>query len=162
MISEGFDAGLTAGWTTVHAGTSTSGADEWTWCDGAASCKTTFGFTGASGGFMYSDSGAEYYDEQDEQLLSPALDLSGATEAVLVFDTKFDQSYYASEEALVQVTTDAGSSWTTVYSGKNGVATNVIVDIAPCAGQPAVGLRFRYLAFGDYFWSVDNVVVRKR
>jgi len=160
VLNEAFDTGIPGTWTVVDGGTETV-VDTWTWCDGTGSCGSDYGFTGAAGGFVYANSDAGGSGStQDEQLVSPVFDLSGATEALLQVDAWFKP--YGTSEPIVEASVDAGANWTRVATLPDGVSAPVSISLDAYAGQASVQVRFHFLATYDYHWSLDNVVVRKR
>ncbi len=157
-LYEEFDSGIPMTWTVVDGGTDTTGADTWQWCPGGACASDAL--TGSNGGYVFSDSDAGGSgSSQDEQLISPAFDLSGATEAAVIF------TYYwraASGDLAVLQTSTNGIDWNTqgsLTSGLNG--DMAAIDISDVAGAPNVQLRFLYTASWDWYWLLDDVEVYK-
>ncbi len=101
---------------------------------------------------------------------TPVLDASGASSVTLDFDHFYDVESYSSEYDVmtVQVSSDGGSSWTTIAQwdstdDTNGGYTAVSFDIS---GYASSDLQVRYhfdsqdSAYNDHpGWYVDNVVV---
>jgi hypothetical protein len=93
-------------------------------------------------------------------LLTPTLDLSTATNAVLSFNSVMQFSDW--ERINVDVSTDGGGSWSNVWfdQGEIGFPQFVTEDLSSeLAGQANARLRFRYETFGDplgYYWQIDN------
>jgi hypothetical protein len=96
-------------------------------------------------------------------LLTPTLDLSSATAVILRFESFF--SFTELESINVDVSTNGGSSWSTVWSeqGFTNPPNLYTVDLTPAvAGQASVILRFRFqssnaLMYDGDFWQIDNV-----
>lgn len=102
-------------------------------------------------------------DVMDTELITPSLNLTGLSQAVLSFDHKF--VYYSGDESgRVDISLDGGSTWTNLvtYQGEDPEQDvgRVVLDISSAAGQSNVKIRFHYAnADCDWFWAVDNVRV---
>ncbi|MEW1862582.1 carboxypeptidase regulatory-like domain-containing protein [Streptomyces sp. NPDC088194] len=143
------------GWTVSNADGSNGG---WTFDDPGSRGN----LTGGDGGFAIVDSdhigqGAS----QDTSLVSPSFDLSSATGPLLSFDT--DYKSYTGSVADVDVSTDGGSTWSTVWN-KTTTAVNghVEVPLTDYAGKSDVKVRFHYTGDWAYWWELDNVFVGQR
>lgn len=95
-------------------------------------------------------------------LTSPSISLSGYTTASLSFwhYIRFTES----DAFLVQVSTNNGSSWTTVksYTTMQGTSTgfvNSTIDISAYIGFPNVKIRFNFTSYWAYGWALDNVSI---
>jgi Carboxypeptidase regulatory-like domain/Subtilase family len=94
----------------------------------------------------------------DTTLTSPAVNLGGQPAPHLTFDS----AYYAGRgsSATVQVSTDGGQSWSTIWrrTSINGIGQ---VDLPiPAAAQ--VQVRFRYTGRDAWWWAVDDVLAGTR
>jgi hypothetical protein len=142
VLSEDFNANVVppAGWTTQNLNAS------------------------ISAGWVSDLNGQAYHADEsgvgmcDNVLATPAMDLSGLTEAYLHMNTFMGYISYLDSQS-VDVSTDGGVTWTLVWSdlGFNDVSTDV--DISAYAGQASVMLGFHYV--GDYAHNtlIDNVLV---
>jgi len=117
-----------------------------------------------SAGWVSDLNGQAYHADEagvgmcDNILATPAMDLSGLTEAWLHMNTTMGYVSYLDSQS-VDVSTDGGVTWTLVWAdlGFNDVSTDV--DLSAYAGQASVMLGFHYV--GDYAHNtlIDNVVV---
>jgi hypothetical protein len=139
---------------------------------------------GAAGKFMVADDdfGSPDGDDTNEELITPAINLATATQAWLHFATFSEPNDNGETVNNVDVSTDGGATWTTVWasvapsigtatvddgtgnliSGTSGGATvPVHINISTlAAGKASVKIRFHHLyANDDWYWIVDNVVV---
>ncbi|MEJ2853707.1 MULTISPECIES: Kelch repeat-containing protein [unclassified Saccharothrix] len=122
--------------------------------------------TGGTGGAAIADSDhAGPFTQIDTDLTSPPVDLSGVAAPVVRF--RHDLPTNDDEIADVDVSTDGGGSWTTVWrqEGQFGLGDRrgprvEEVAIPEAAGQSDVRVRFHYHnANFDWWWQVDDVVV---
>ena len=120
--------------------------------------------TGGDDGFAVADSDAlGIGNSQDTSLVSPVVDLSGTPAPVVAFNT--DYRALGSSTADVDVTTDGGATWTTVWHRGSDSARGPRYEQVPltaAAGQSAVQVRFRYTGTWAWWWEVDNVLVGNR
>ncbi|MCS6916466.1 MAG: choice-of-anchor J domain-containing protein [Chitinophagales bacterium] len=103
-------------------------------------------------------------DKGDEYLITPVMDFSGAANVFMSFDAYFYKASYNNkqEEAHVKISTDGGTTWTTVFTlPGNSAWTTYDVNLSAYAGQSNVKLAFNYKDGGDwlYGWALDNVKV---
>jgi N-acetylneuraminic acid mutarotase len=121
--------------------------------------------TGGDGGFAIVDS--DNYGSggnQDTELVSPVVDMSGMDEPVIRFNQDFNWwSSGGDEFANVDLSIDGGQTWENVLhqSGADvpGPREDTI-EIPQAAGEPAVQVRFHYGdATFEFWWQVDNVLV---
>jgi hypothetical protein len=124
--------------------------------------------TGGTGGFAIVDSDhAGTVGAQDTELISPAVDFTGATEVKLEFDTDFHWfSGSLDEQADVDVSVDDGATWTNAWNRSGAEYRgphHETVDVsALAANKPNVRVRFYYHdASFEYWWQVDNVALGK-
>ena len=124
--------------------------------------------TGGSGGFAIVDSdqaGTGVVFFQDTELISPSVNLTGASTVTLEFDTDFRWfDGGLDEQADVDVSTDGGTTWTNVWkrSGADyrGPRHETVNISAIANNKPDVKVRFYYYnANFDYWWQVDNVAL---
>jgi Carboxypeptidase regulatory-like domain len=95
----------------------------------------------------------------DSELTSPVVDLTGQSAPHLIFDS----AYYAGRgdsAATVELSTDGGHRWTTVWrhTSANGIG-RIDIPIPAAANDPHVQVRFGYTGRDAWWWAVDNVFV---
>lgn len=106
-----------------------------------------------------------YFNSPDMKtsLISPPLNFtdynSSTTQITLSFYHYFRQ--YLNSDAYVEITTD-GSSWTPLrhYTSTVGGSTSFvqeIISLTPYKGQPYIQIRFKYTAYDDWYWALDNI-----
>jgi N-acetylneuraminic acid mutarotase len=146
-----FDGTTTpSGWTV----TNTTAAGGWEFDDP----KPRGNLTGGSGGFAIVDSDfLGIGNTENTYLTSPVFDLSTATSPTLTFDT-----YYRplSSTAVVQLSSDGGTTWSDVWTGPNSITSgHVKITLPDSAKTSAVQVRFHYIGTWAWYWEVDNVFV---
>ncbi|MEJ2853706.1 MULTISPECIES: S8 family serine peptidase [unclassified Saccharothrix] len=157
-VYESFDGPTTPpGWQVVdNAGT----GQVWAFEDHAFRGNRT----GGEGGFAIVDS--DYLGGvQDTELVTPTVDLTGVDAPRIEF--KQDIRAFADEVFDVDLSTDGGASWTTVWRNEGSGGTGSLsgprteaVPIPAAAGQSAVKVRFHYYdANFAWWWQVDDVLV---
>ena len=154
LIDEDFSSGLPSGWSVV-----TDKGKSWTIMDPLPGNPRYDNLTGGVGGMAMLDNN---YSDTRTSLLTPVLNLSSTTAAVLDFNSFF--SYDLVETINVDISTDGGSSWSNVWqhAGFSNVPKHYSLDLSgSIAGQASVVLRFRFEsgflgADGD-FWQIDDV-----
>lgn len=173
------DAAVTAGGWTINDNSPASEAD-WT-ITNPGGRPVPFGGTGK---FMVSDDdqGADGGDV-NEELITPAINLTAATTVWLHFATFSEPNDNGDTINNVDVSNDGGATWTTVWTSASptvGAASTFDVDgitvidgtsdgrsqpvhkniTSLAAGKASVKVRFHHLnATDDWYWTVDNVVV---
>jgi hypothetical protein len=94
----------------------------------------------------------------DTTLVSPMINLSGQQAPHLSFNT----GYYAAanEAAEVDLTTNGGLSWSSVWRQSSADAIGSVDIVIPqAAGKSKVQIRFHYSGDHAWWWAVDNVFV---
>ncbi|MBI1759805.1 MAG: CSLREA domain-containing protein, partial [Acidobacteria bacterium] len=176
-LEEDLGNGLPPGWTVVDEGVGGGNAATWTT---ANPCSQSFPSL-INGPFLSVDvSCSGPGSVQDEFLLLPLLNLSGAGRVVLQFSTQFKLDLGPTHTGDVDVSLNGGASWVNVLRLQTADATPVTksVDLTSAiAASPAnVLLRFHY--YGqlparpgagkggnrptggtDVIWPIDNVVL---
>jgi len=120
--------------------------------------------TGGTANFAVADSD-ESRSEMDTELRSSTLNLATAQSVRLKFKTRFEDYTPAGdtrvEKADVDVSSDGGTTWQTVWNKRADYKGSETVDISTqAAGQQNVIIRFRYYdANYDYFWKIDDVQI---
>jgi len=94
----------------------------------------------------------------DTTLTSPSIDLGRQASPVL----SFDSSYYAGHGSTAQVdlTTDDGRHWTSVWkrTNANGIGA-ITIPIPQAASRSGVRVRFHFSGRSSWWWVVDDVFV---
>ncbi|MBM9507647.1 carboxypeptidase regulatory-like domain-containing protein [Actinacidiphila acididurans] len=118
--------------------------------------------TGGSGRFAEVDDFALGWAPADTELLSPAYDFTGVSDPQLQFDTALPTLYrLGSLTADVDVSTDGGTTWSTVWHHTDVVPgpAHETVPLKAYAGDKNVRLRFHYTGSLTGIWEIDNVAV---
>jgi hypothetical protein len=122
--------------------------------------------TGGAGGFVVADSDYAGLVDVDTELVTPVIDLTGATAVSLRFQTSFvgydGAGDVTDEVADVDVSTNFGVSWTNVFRHREAdgdlFARAIQIPLPQADNQAGVRLRFHYYdAYYDYWWAVDDV-----
>jgi hypothetical protein len=95
-------------------------------------------------------------------LTSPSINLTGYTSANLNFWHYI--RYTESDSFLVQVSTNNGSTWTTIrtYTTIQGTALNfasATLSLNAYVGVPNLRIRYNFTSYWAYGWAIDNVSV---
>jgi subtilisin-like proprotein convertase family protein len=165
LLSEAFTGGIPATWTVVNGGTGGNAAQTWTTTNpGSRTIAAPF-----SAPFAIVDSdNAASGATQDEELITPVLNLSTALTASVDFDNQF--RYYTgslAEKCDVDVRSSlTAGAWVNklrLQGTSDGYTTpnHKTVDItAEAAGAADVQVRFHYYtASFEYWWAIDNVQI---
>ena len=160
VLSESFAGGIPGTWTIVDGGAGGGSAATWTTANPGA---RTFTSPLVSPLAIVDSDNAGSSATQDEQLITPVLNLGAATAVTLTYDEYF--RHFGSEIADVDVRSSlTGGAWVNVVHNQSSDTANPYrrtVDIgARAAGASNVQVRFHYYS-GTYewYWEVDNVVV---
>jgi len=164
-FTENFAAGIPAGWTVVDGGVGTGAAATWTTANPGARPITAPMVAPVA--IVDSDNAGDIAGVlQDEELITPTINLSAAVTATLQFDQFFRWfSGSLNEVADVDVRSAAtGGVWVNVLRQQGGSSANPdhkTVDItAQAAGAANAQIRFHYYnAHYEWFWQLDNVRV---
>ena len=120
--------------------------------------------TGGTGGFAIMDSDkAGIGNTEDSSLVTPALNLSGATSPFVRFNS--DYRGFSNSLADIDVTTDGGATWANVFHLSTADARGPRTELVPLtglAGSANAQFRFRYKGTWAWWWEVDNVDVVDR
>jgi hypothetical protein len=103
----------------------------------------------------------------DTTLISPAINLTGYTTATLNFYEFYMQFNNSNEFGIVEVTTDNGTTWTTLltHDGSVDVGTETNFSLATldltsyALASNTIKIRFRYHATWDWGWAIDNFAI---
>lgn len=162
-LTENFDAvtapGLPAGWTTSNA----SGGDAFETGTSANANAGGYWPVPAHGQFAMANDDVCNCTMTTVYLTSPSMDFSTATGMGLKYSC-VDDGTYGGNPHSVEVSTDGGSTWNTIYThtfNPNIVWEDVTVALANTDNQPDVRFRFKYDDGGSWATGVaiDDVVV---
>ena len=97
---------------------------------------------------------------QNTNLISPVMDLSNFTSVVLEFNHSFE--VWADPVARVESSIDSGLTWSVVHDfGTNSKYGHEIFNISSIAGNSNVQIRFHYEGDFDWWWAIDDVVIKQ-
>lgn len=162
-LTENFDAvtapGLPTGWTTSNA----SGGDAFVTGTSANANAGGYWPVPAHGQFAMANDDVCNCTMTTVYLTSPSMDFSTATGMGLKYSC-VDDGTYGGNPHSVEVSTDGGSTWNTIYThtfNPNIVWEDVTVALANTDNQPDVRFRFKYDDGGSWATGVaiDDVVV---
>ncbi|MCX7680412.1 MAG: S8 family serine peptidase, partial [Anaerolineae bacterium] len=150
---EDFESWPPTGWSIINNGANL--ACVW---ESTAHTKRP-NYTGGSGYAADADSDWCGLD-MDTELRTPVLDLSGASQAWLMFRSDFND-YQNQDHGYVDISTDGGATWTNLlhYDRQDyrGPRTEII-NLTPYVGSANTIIRFNYVAPDwDWWWEVDEV-----
>lgn len=154
FLDEDFSSGFPDGWSVV-----TARGKDWTINTPVPGDSRLDNNTGGTGPFAMVDNNYSYNTKT--WLRTPVMDLSVADAAILRF-----KSFYIAEEGEtfnVDVSTDGGSNWTTVWSRFqfNPYPSLEVVDLTGVsAGQANFMVGFRYDSGGATrgdLWQIDDI-----
>jgi carboxypeptidase family protein len=154
-FNEPFAGVLPANWTNNLV----AGPDPWRFDDPGARGN----LTGGTGAFAAFDSQPPASPLQRGDLITPAIDLSGATAPELTFRTDYRAT--PNSNADIGLSLDGGTAYSQIWDrgdeDRRGPALER-VPILQAAGEPDARLRFRYQGTGGWWWQVDDVRVSDR
>ncbi|MFJ5520902.1 carboxypeptidase regulatory-like domain-containing protein [Streptomyces griseoluteus] len=157
LDTQSFDSTADAprGWSVVDAPDSVPG---WTFDDPGGRGNNT----GGAGGFAVADNDhAGPTMTMDSQLVSPVYDFRNVGEPAVEFGTEYAAGG-ADQSGDVDITTDGGRTWTTVWhQGRLSGSGRVRIPLPDLAGRSAVKVRFHFTGPG-VFWSIDDIAVTGR
>jgi len=120
--------------------------------------------TGGTGNFA--DINSDFYgsgSSQDTSLVTPTLDMSGASAPYLTFHNNFVAFQPFPQTGDVDVSTDGGSTWTNVWHRDDVNSAPgpdlETVQLPQAANQSNVQLRFHFTSTFGFVWMVDDVNV---
>ena len=117
--------------------------------------------TGGTGHFA--DINSDYYgsgNHQDTSLVSPSIDLTNDSSAVLTFQT--DYNGFPGQTADVDLSTDGGQTWTTVWEHTSDSVPGPALETVPiptAGGHSNAEIRFHFISTWGWWWQVDDVKV---
>ncbi|MDD3815943.1 MAG: carboxypeptidase regulatory-like domain-containing protein [Desulfocapsaceae bacterium] len=158
VLSENFNGcTLPAGWTINNLG----GDCQWQISDPDPGVDGNL--TGGTG--CFADADIDFCGEgktMNTELITPVVNCSTLSAVTLEFKYDLDDTWAESATYDADVSTDNGSTWTTVWtrSGTAEAGTAAIDITAQAAGHTSVQVRFHYLANDwDFWWQVDDVSI---
>jgi hypothetical protein len=164
LFAETFETWLPAGWVVENNGV--AGAGEWQGCTPGGSCYATtvpWRFAPASGGYAAADSWENRSEPMDTELVSPPIELAAVTSAELSFASLFWYGSSGIDFGEVGISADDGATCQPLHHLEDedtpGAGESLTLDLDEYAGG-TVRIRFRYVGDRDYFWLIDEVVVR--
>ncbi|WP_285270303.1 T9SS type A sorting domain-containing protein [Kaistella rhinocerotis] len=156
---------------TEITGTEIDAARWWLYNDGDMDFDGTEVFhSNDNSAFAMVDSNMSGYfnDEMESSLISPPMSFldynSASTNITFTFYHYFRQfTSFPDSDAYVEITTD-GVTWTTLrhYNSTVGTRNNFAletINLNAYKGIPYVQIRFRYHAFWEWYWAVDNISI---
>ncbi len=146
------------GWVISQTTTGCTGIPGWTNTDPGEHGN----LTGATGNFAVADAGAcDPGRVMTASMTTLPLNFTGIVNPQLVFfmDYKDDDPVYGN--ASVEISTDAGTNWSNVFSWNQTARGPLIVSTAiPGAGDNDVLIRWQLThAMTDTWWEVDNATI---
>ena len=160
ILNENFASGIPGTWSVIDGGSGGGAASTWTTANPGGRTATSPIATP----FAIVDSdNAGSSATQDEQLITPVLNLSTATSVTLEFDQYFYR--YQTEIGDVDVKSSlTGDNWVNVVRNSGASSPNpdhkTINITTQAAGASNVQVRFHYYQGSyDWYWMVDNVKV---
>ncbi|MCB0819635.1 MAG: T9SS type A sorting domain-containing protein [Bacteroidetes bacterium] len=147
LFSEDFNS--TSGTAIPATWTQTTGATDGGFKSGTNSglSSSTWTIPAANGRVVATNDDGCNCDKSNELLSTPAIDMSGVSNAYLSFKAFFYAGSYngATESAKVRVSTDAGTTWTDVMSLQGAAGwQSITTDISSYAGNADVRIGFYY------------------
>jgi hypothetical protein len=138
-----------SGWTIIDNGFM---PQVWDYNDWHRYTYSGYRPTGGSGAYAR----VWYYpiEDQDEELISPDVDISGVNPVTLEWDNYF--WHLSDDYGYVDVSFDGGSSWSNVWTVTWTTNAHRTYSINT-GGASTMQVRFRYVANDDWMWSIDDV-----
>ncbi|MBO0863930.1 MAG: carboxypeptidase regulatory-like domain-containing protein [Mycobacterium sp.] len=118
---------------------------------------------GGDDNFAIADSAYAGNQKVNATLTSPTVELSGQTSPTISFDTHYVGA--SGQSASVEVSTDSGRYWSTLWHQSDGFASSQHVGaIAPIhlplpVKSGPVRVRFSFTGRGGGYWEIDNVLI---
>ena len=146
------------GWTdTANPG---GNSDAWVFGNNPTSEPVNTAPPGSSGDYAIADSNRFGTGTMDTSLVSPVVNLTGATSPEIGFDTYYWGSASYPSTADVNLSLDGGQTWTTVWQQTTATVQGpVTIPIPQAAGQSDLQVRFHYTGTYAFWWSLDNVFI---
>ncbi|BCJ37562.1 hypothetical protein Athai_50650 [Actinocatenispora thailandica] len=164
----GYDWATTGSTTGFTGWTGGTPQDGWTVTDAAGTGQTwrfdnPGGWAPPAGDASFADIDSNWFGEngsQDSSLVSPAVDLSGAANPEIGFDTVYIG--FPDQVGTVDLSTDDGATWSTVQTMSGGLGNRLDIPIPQAAGKSKVRVRFHFTGSWSRRWELDNVLIGTR
>jgi polyhydroxybutyrate depolymerase len=162
ILSEDFEEnGLPDAWSQ------SSNASDGGWIVGTdVELESEYWAIAEHGNFIGTNDDACDCDKSVDYLITPSLDLSDATAAVLQFENYFDGGslFGGTEVATIEYSLDDGSTWTVlsaILGTDNQSWDSQSIDISSLSGNSNVLLAFHYFDDGEWLfgWAIDDVLI---
>ncbi len=113
----------------------------------------------------YPNTGSNNTNAQDMTLVSPTVSTVGLSNLTLTYDEVYLQ--LATSTIYVEVSTDGGTNWTTVYTTATGgfFSNSRTINLGAYTGNATFNIRYRWTTPATTthgYWLVDNVKVFSR
>ncbi len=161
---EGLGGTLPAGWASAS---STPGSGDFSTGDAVAANAGTYWPVPTSSDFAMVNDDVCNCDLSAAYLMTPLMDLTGLSGVAVTYDFVDDITYGPSLPHQVEISTDGGASWTSIYTytvdaGNLNWQSNTIPLGASADGASAVMVRWFYNDGGTWATglAIDNVVVQ--
>ena len=97
---------------------------------------------------------------QNTDLISPVLDFSTYSSLLLEFNHSYE--VYGNPVARVEASIDSGTTWTLIHDyGTNNNYGHQTHNISSLVGNSSVQIRFHYEGDYDWWWAIDDVVIKQ-
>ncbi|MFZ9028623.1 MAG: PKD domain-containing protein [Crocinitomicaceae bacterium] len=161
VFSHDFESGLAPFTTVNNAGGAAN--DPWAVGDAAAASSANFTVpnTNATQMAWINDDGCNC-TQDDVDLTSPTIDLTGYTGATLSFASYYENNVYQGDQEVASILVSTGGGpFNLVQLVPAGSWSTVTVDLTPYVGNNDVQIKFNYSDGTGwlYGWSIDDVVV---
>ena len=170
ILTQDFNTSISP-WTIDNTGTTSGTSIDWTTEPNGYTYSGTLSYTYNSpdlSQFVYVNSDAGGIGSTTaSKLISPTFSLVGYTGATLTFQHAY-QYYTSSDIAEVDISTDGGTTWTTLnnYGGAAGVTVGTSTAFASASfslaaylGNANCKIRFYYSSPWGWWWALDNVAI---
>ena len=162
LLEEDFQLGtLPPGWSQ------STNATDGGWLLGTnTSLQSVYWSIAPHGNFIATNDDACDCDKSEDYLITPPMDLTGVTAAVLQFQNYFDGGtlFGGTEEATVEYSLDGGVTWNilqTITGADNGLWDEQTVSLNSLIGNSGVLIGFHYYDDFNWLfgWAIDDVYV---
>ncbi|MFZ5813775.1 MAG: S8 family serine peptidase [Bacillota bacterium] len=157
-LLDGITPGYMQDFESAYPGWQMSGTPDGVWQVGQPTSGPGAAYAGLN--VAATNLAGNYPDNATAFLISPPIDMTGGPAAMRFYHWyQLEQGW---DYGLVAVTADGGASWDLVgeYTGANGQYEEVVVDLAPYAGNPAVFVAWVLVSdsiVNEAGWYIDDV-----